>query len=97
MTKVIETTWSLNTPVVNVGDRDLKDLYVGMYADWDVRNAAENQWRDAYTASVLGFVYSASDVPYAGGIVQLNFANLPFYSFMIDNAQSDNGKRQLTR
>ena len=74
--------------IKNVSDRNLKDLYLGMYADWDVLNAAENRGETLYSKR-LGFVYSASDVPYSGGIVQLN-ANLPFYSFMIDNAQIDN-------
>jgi serine protease len=78
--------------VVNVGERDLKDLNVGIYADWDVRNAAENRGETSY-GKRLGFVYSSSDVPYAGGIVQLNF-DKPFYSYMINNA-GDNGKVNL--
>jgi len=75
--------------ITNVSEKDLNDLQVGMYADWDILNAAENRGVTAY-GKRLAFVHSSSDVPYSGGIVQLN-ADLPFHSFMIDNSTAIEG------
>jgi serine protease len=70
----------------NVSEKDLSDVFVGMYADWDILNASENRGQTAY-AKRLGYVKSSSDVPYSAGIQQLN-ADVPFYSYMIDNTSN---------
>lgn len=75
--------------ITNVSDRDLTDVYVGMYADWDVVNAIENRGETAY-AKRLGYVYSSSENQLVGGIQQLNVSK-PFYSYMIDNSNNGSG------
>lgn len=70
--------------IINTGEREINDLYAGAYADWDIRTANENRGKTAY-GKRFGYVYSADDVPYTGGIVQLN-SDYPFHSFMMDNA-----------
>jgi len=72
--------------IKNVSEKDLSEVFVGMYADWDILNASENRGLTAH-AKRLGYVVSSSDVPYSAGIQQLN-ADVPFYSYMIDNTSN---------
>ena len=75
--------------IKNVSEKDLTDVFVGMYADWDVVNAIENRGETAY-GKRLGYVYSSSENQLVGGIQQLN-SDKPFYSYMIDNSNNGSG------
>jgi subtilisin family serine protease len=65
----------------------LPNLYVGLFADWDIKNAYENK-AGADILRKLSYCYSTSDSMYAG-IMILN--NVPFNTYNIDNVSGGNG------
>lgn len=75
--------------LTNVSGEDLSDVYVGIYADWDIINASENRGETAY-GKRFGYLYSSSDQATTAGIQVLSL-DKPFYSYMIDNANGGSG------
>lgn len=76
--------------IANVSDEDLTDVYVGMYADWDIRNAAENRGTTVY-GKRLGYVYSSRAGEEVSAGIQVVSTGTPFYSYMINHANNGAG------
>jgi hypothetical protein len=68
--------------IVNTSDEVLENVAAGLFADWDINNAFENQAKTAY-GKRLGYVYYTGDDQLTAGIQSLTL--LPFNSYMIDN------------
>lgn len=69
--------------IENTSNEDLQDVYIGMFADWDIENSAMNVGRTAQ-GKKLGYVYLIGDERLSAGIQLLNH-DVPFYSYLIDN------------
>lgn len=74
--------------IENRSDEVLENLCAGLFADWDVINAFENQAKTAY-GKRLGYVYYTGDDQLTAGIQSLTL--LPFNAYMIDNIQGGAG------
>jgi serine protease len=74
--------------IVNKSGKDLSDLAVGMFADWDIKDASANK-AETVQGKRLGYVYSTGAVRLTAGIQALS--DFAFNSYMIDNVSGGYG------
>ncbi len=73
--------------IVNQSNSTLSNLYLGLFADWDIKNAYANK-ANSDVSRKLSYCYSTTDSAYAG-IMILN--NVPFNTYNLDNISGGNG------
>ncbi|GAB5539071.1 MAG: hypothetical protein Salg2KO_11740 [Salibacteraceae bacterium] len=73
----------LEYDVINKSEKALENMYIGLFADWDIFSANENFGETIY-GKRLGIVSSQGKNRVLAGIQQLN-GGLPFHSYMINN------------
>jgi len=74
--------------ITNKTSETLQNLYAGIFADWDIINAAENK-ADYDSFRYLGYTFSTGATPVHAGIQLLT--PYPFYVYSLDNTTSGNG------
>jgi len=77
----------LEYDLINTSGKELSNLYVGIFADWDIVSASNNL-AQTVLGKRMGMVSVEQEFDLTGAIVQLN-QDLPFYSYSIDNAEEE--------